>query len=29
VTEWFERFYVAANVTRMILMADTTLHYNY
>jgi len=29
VTEWFERFDVAANVTRMILMTDTTLYCNY
>jgi len=29
VTVWFERFDVAANVRRMILMSDTALHRNY
>jgi hypothetical protein len=29
VTMWFERFDVAANVRRMILMSDTALHRNY
>ena len=28
-TEWFERFDVAANMRRMILMTGTALHHNY